>query len=302
MSEFNYLTGRPELFENAPADALVVLEHEDGRLFFAIAHDLGAKYWNEDGTPGSKVGLIALYKKTRVVASRARAGGLPQVEPKRDPIPKTRLDRMQQAQNGLKKAVSQPAPAKPKPEPKPAPVKVEPPKVTPKKLAGRAASQASSSPCAKCGVIGIHACPGAPALWSEQDKQRLNEAVKQIVADEQKPKVEQGGFVSIFALGAAPRVGSMFLTLYRNGNIGLAAKLPIAPGDAVDVQFDPSRGLIRVGKVEGGGRALPKSRMLTSKALVQSIKIPEGEKSVRIHLTEADGWWQGQAELAGRPA
>lgn len=302
MSEFNYLTGRPELFDNAPADALVVLEHEDGRLFFAIAHDLGAKYWNEDGTPGSKVGLIALYKKTRIVASRARAGGLKAVEPKRDPIPKSRLDRIQQAQNGLKNAISQPAPVTPKPKPKPAPVKVDPPMVAPKKLAGRAVSQANFSPCAKCGVIGLHACPGAPVLWTEQDAQRLNEAVKQINADEQKSKIEQGGFVSIFSLGAAPREGSSFLTLYRNGNIGLAAKLPIATGDTVDVQFDPSRGLIRVGKVQSGGRALPKSRMLTSKALVQAIKIPEGEKSIRVHLTEADGWWQGQAELTDRSA
>lgn len=305
MSEFNYLTGRPELFDNAPADALVVLEHEDGRLFFAIAHDLGAKYWNEDGTPGSKVGLIALYKKTRVVASRARAGGLPQVEPKRDPIPKTRLDRIQQAQSGLKKAISQPAPAKPKPEPKPAPVKVEPPNVTPKKLAGRAVSQASFSPCAKCGVIGIHACPGAPVVWSEQDKQRLNEAVKQIVADEQKPKVEQVGFVSLFELAKATgKARGPAITLYRNGSLSFSANL-FAVGDSVDVQVDAGRHLIRVGKVATGGRELKKTRIFPGARLLPIVGIPKDAKSQRIVLSQDGDWWVGTfepAELAGRPA
>lgn len=297
MSEFNYLTGRPELFENAPDAAMVVLEHDDGRMFYAVAHDLGANYWNEDGTPGSKVGLIALHKKTRVIARRSRIGGLPKVEPKRDPIPKSRLDRMQKAQNGLKKAISQPAPVKPKPEPMPAPVKVDPPRVTPKKPAQEVVFQADGTVCRQCGVIGIHACMGAPISYTERDKQRLNEAVKQIIADEQKPAIEQGGFVSIYALGKASRQGGTFINIHSNGNISLSAKLPIAMGDTVDVQFDRFRGLVRVGKVEIGGKALPKSRVLTSKALVQVVKIPEGEKSIRIQLTEADGWWQGQAEM-----
>lgn len=288
MSEFNYLTGRKELFDNAPAEAMVVLETNDGQIYYAVSHNRGAQYWYDNGNPGRPIGLIALFEKTRVIASRVRADGLPPAEPKRDPIPKSRLDRMEQAQKTLRKAVSQPAPVKPKPEPK----------AEPKKPEQRAVSQAHTSPCAKCGVTGLHACPGAPVVYTEQDKQRLNEAVKQLVADEQKPKVEQGGFVSIFAMSRTTAVPGAFLNLHRNGNISLSTKLPIVTGDVVDVQVDPTRGLIRVGKVETGGRALPKSRMLTSKALVDTFRIPEGNNSIRIYLTEADGWWQGQAEVA----
>lgn len=309
MSEFNYLTGRPELFENAPADALVVLEHEDGRLFYAIAHDLGAKYWNEDGSPGSKVGLIALHKKTRVIASRVRAAGLPPVEPKRDPIPKSRFDRIQQAQNSLKKAVSQPAPervcsqvlrdqGKPYPktcavhglgpcQPKPEPVKVDPPKVTPKRKTPNAA-------CPKCGVTGIHACMGAPVAWSEQDKLRLADAVEKVRGSE-------AGFVSIYELSqrGGSRATGTFITINGNGQLSMSAKLPFVTGDNIDIQIDPTRGLIRLGKVKEGGRPLAKTRMVSFKVLCDLFRIPEGEKSVRVYLTEADGWWQGQAELAG---
>lgn len=288
MSEFNYLTGRKELFDNAPDEAMVVLETNDGQIYYAVSHNRGAQYWYDNGNPGRPIGLIALFEKTRVIASRVRADGLPPAQPKRDPIPKSRLDRMEQAQKTLRKAVSQPATVKPKPEPK----------SEPKKPEQRAVSQAHTSPCAKCGVTGLHACPGAPVVYTEQDKQRLNEAVKQIIADEQKPKVEQGGFVSIFAMSRTTAAPGAFLNLHRNGNISLSTKLPIVTSDVVDVQVDPTSGLIRVGKVETGGRALPKSRMLTSKALVDIFRIPEGNNSIRIYLTEADGWWQGQAELA----
>lgn len=294
MSEFNFLTGRKELFDNAPPEAMVVLETNDGQIYYAVSHNRGAQYWYDNGNPGRPIGLIALFEKTRVIASRVRADGLKPEPPKRDPIPKSRLDRIQQAQNGLKKAISQPAP-----------VKLETPVITPKaepvKPAERATTQAHTSPCALCGSIGLHACPGKRSegkKWTAQDKQRLNEAVKQIVSDEQKPKVEQGGFVSIFAMSRTTAAPGAFLNLHRNGNISLSTKLPIVTGDVVDVQVDPTHGLIRVGKVEAGGRALPKSRILTSKALVDTFRIPESNNSIRIYLTEADGWWQGQAELA----
>lgn len=270
MSEFNYLTGRPELFENAPDSAMVVLEHDDGRLFFAVAHDLGAHYWNEDGTPGSKVGLIALHKKTRIVASRIRASGLPPVEPKRDPIPKSRLDRMQQAQNGLKRAVSQPAPTKPKPEPKPEPVKVDPPKVEPKFPVG-------------------------------SDK-RLMEVPK--VADAMLSRIaslhaaDTSGFVSLFELAkAAPRTGEPFLTVGKNGNLNVSLVIA-SPGEFIDVQYNKSLGLIRIGKVATGGRKLNKARQFSGAGIAKLFVIPEGQASIRIPLTEVDGWWHGKAELA----
>ncbi|WP_288078607.1 hypothetical protein [Pseudomonas sp.] len=290
MSEFNYLTGRPELFENAPADALVVLEHEDGRLFYAIAHDLGAKYWNEDGSPGSKVGLIALHKKTRVIASRVRTGGLRPAEPKRDPIPKSRIERIQQAQNGLKKAISQPFPVAPKPEPKPAPVKIDPPKVAPKRKTPNVA-------CPKCGVTGIHACMGAPVAWSEQDKQRLDDAVKQINAAETKPRIVAGdGFVSILDL--ANRSGCAVLTIYAKGTFMVTTAVA-SSGDRVDVQLDPKSGKIRVRKVEQGGAKLAGGQTFSCAGGARLFHFANGAKKVRIELTKVDGWWQGQAELAG---
>lgn len=290
MSEFNYLTGRPELFENAPADALVVLEHEDGRLFYAIAHDLGAKYWNEDGSPGSKVGLIALHKKTRVIASRVRTGGLRPAEPKRDPIPKSRIERIQQAQNGLKKAISQPFPVAPKPEPKPAPVKIDPPKVAPKRKTPNVA-------CPKCGISGLHACPGAPVAWSEQDKQRLDDAVKQINAAETKPRIVAGdGFVSIFDL--ANRSDCAVLTIYAKGTFMVNTAVA-SSGDLIDVQLDPSSGKVRVRKVEQGGVKLAGGQTFSCAGGARLFHFANGAKKVRIELTKVDGWWQGQAELVG---
>lgn len=297
MSEFNFLTGRKELFDGAPDEAMVVLETHDGQIYYAVSHNRGARYWYDNGNPGRPAGLIALFEKTRVVASRARVSGLPKEAPKRDPIPKSRLDRMQQAQKTLRKAVSQPAP-----------VKLETPVITPKaepvKPAERATTQAHTSPCALCGSIGLHDCPGKRSegkKWTAQDKQRLNEAVKQIVADEQKPKVEQGGFVSIFALGKTPRFGETFITLNRNGNIAMSSKLPFAGGDTLDIQIDPKRKLFRVGKVKTGGKVLPKARVVTSKALVSIAQFPKDAKSVRIELSEVDGWWQGFIELAEVP-
>ena len=290
MTEFNYLTGRPELFENAPADALVVLEHEDGRLFYAIAHDLGAKYWNEDGSLGSKVGLIALHKKTRVIASRVRTGGLRPAEPKRDPIPKSRIERIQQAQNGLKKAISQPFPVAPKPEPKPAPVKIDPPKVAPKRKTPNVA-------CPKCGISGLHACPGAPVTWSEQDKKRLDDAVKQINAAETKPRIVAGdGFVSILDL--AKRSDFAVLTIYAKGTFMVSTAVA-GSGDRVDVQLDPKSGKIRVRKVEQGGAKLAGGQTFSCAGGARLFHFANGAKKVRIELTKVEGWWQGQAELAG---
>ena len=287
MSEFNYLTGRKELFDNAPDEAMVVLETNDGQVYYAVSHNRGAKYWYDNGNPGRPIGLIALFEKTRVIASRVRVAGLPPVEPKRDPIPKSRLDRMQQAQDSLKKAVSQPAPVKPKPEPKPSPVKVDPPKVTPKRKTPNVA-------CPKCGVTGIHACTGAPVAWSEQDKLRLADAVEKIRGSE-------AGFVSIYELSqrGGSRATKTFVTINGNGQLSMSAKLPFVTGDNIDIQIDPTRGLIRLGKVKEGGRPLAKTRMVSFKVLCDLFRIPEGEKSVRVYLTEVDGWWQGEAELVG---
>lgn len=281
MSEYNVLTGRKELFDEAPPEAMVVLEDHDGQVYYAVSHNRGAQYWYSNGNPGRAIGLIALFEKTRVIASRVLIGGLPPVQPKRDPIPKSRLDRMEKAQKTLRSAVNKPAP-----------------KAEPQKPAERAASQAHTSPCPRCGNVGLHACPGKKTEgkeWAAHDKQRLNEAIDQIRTDEAKAD----GFVSIFALGSSPRIGEAFATLYHNGNIGLSSKVPLAAGDQLDIQIDPKRGLFRAGKVKTGGRALPKSRMVTSKALTSIARFPKDAKSVRIELSEVNGWWQGRFELVG---
>lgn len=269
MSEYSYLTGRKELFDEAPPEAMVVLETNDGQLYYAVSHNRGAKYWYSNGHPGRPIGLIALFEKTRVIASRALIGGLPPVKPKRDPIPKSRFDRMQQAQNGIKKAVGKTAQVKPKAEPKPA---------------------IESAPVIK---------PNAePVKWTDADIARLDKAIDKVRTDE----AEQSGFVSIFALGNTPRIGEAFITLNRSGCISLSSRLPFVAGDMVDFQIDLKRGLMRVGKVKTGGKALPKSRMASCGALSKLVKIPEGDMSVRIHLTEVDGWWQGRIELDKVPA
>lgn len=76
-AEYDYLTGRRELFVGAPAAAMVVLEHteNDDEIYFATSHAMGATYWNGDLTAGRRTGLIALFKKTRVIASRALKPG-----------------------------------------------------------------------------------------------------------------------------------------------------------------------------------------------------------------------------------
>ncbi len=275
MSEFNYLTGRKELFDNAPSEAMVVLEDRDGSIYYAVSHNRGAQYWYDNGNPGRPIGLIALFEKTRVIASRVRVDGLPPVQPKRDQIPKSRLDRMQQAQESLKKVVSQPVPVTPKPErkPEPAPVKAETPKFTPKSdqrlMENTTIDQAAAE---KLKAI-------KPVEWSKPD----------------------AGFVSI--LGLSKRGGSIgkdtFVTSTISGNVKLSSSMPLVVGDRVDAQIDPASGRFRIGKVSSGGYVLTKSRCLTSKALFDMLKKPDGAKSVRIFLTEVDGWWQGQAELVG---
>lgn len=280
MTQYTFLTGRKDLFDNAPDSAMVVLEHEDGRLFFAVAHVRGASYWNEDGSAGSKIGLVALHTKTRVIASRVLTSGVAAAPP----VPSSpRGARMLQAQSQLTKAVkaqsARPADKQP----------------SLKAVDDGAGLGNMVLGCAKCGTTGIHACTGAPgAAWTEQDKHRLADAARQVAAAEQTG----GGFVSMFELSkrSGPTAGT-FLTLNRNGNIAFSSAL-LTVGDLVDVQIDQVAGLIRVGKVTTGGRKLPKARMLTSSAALRLFKIPEGKKSLRVYLTEVDGWWQGKAEFA----
>lgn len=258
MSEYNVLTGRKDLFDEAPPEAMVVLEDNDGHVYYAVSHNRGAQYWYSNGNPGRAIGLIALFEKTRVIASRVRIGGLPPVQPKRDPIPKSRLDRMEKAQKTLRSAVNKPAPVATKPEPKPAPKPVMKPAI-------------ESAPVIKPKT--------EPVKWASEAK-----------AD---------GFVSVYELSqrGGSRASGTFITINANGQLSMSAKLPFVTGDNIDIQIDPKRGLIRLGKVAEGGRPLAKTRMVSFKVLCDLFRIPEGEKSIRIYLTEADGWWQGKAEV-----
>lgn len=282
MSEYNFLTGRKDLFDNAPPEAMVVLETSDGQIYYAVSHNRGAQYWYANGNPGRDIGLIALFEKTRVIASRVRVGGLPPVQPKRDPIPKSRLDRMEKAQKTLRSAVSQPAKVTPKPEPVCSHVLREQGKPYPKTCAVHGLGPCQPKPVMRPAI------ESAPVITPKvQPETRFVEVAK---AD---------GFVSIFELGqrGGSRAAGTFVTVNANGQLSLSAKLPFAAGDAIDIQINQARGLIRLGKVKTGGRPLTKTRMVSCKALTDTFKVPEGEKSIRIHLTETDGWWQGQAEV-----
>lgn len=274
MSEYNVLTGRKELFDEAPPEAMVVLETNDGQLYYAVSHNRGAQYWYSNGNPGRSTGLIALFEKTRVIASRVRVNGLPPVQPKRDPIPKSRLDRMEKAQKTLRSAVNKPAPVAPKPEPKPATKPVMKPAI-------------ESAP-----VITPRSKPLKDVI-----EHFLQTGQAATMPKHEAPQAD--GFVSIFTLGTRPLAGEAFATMYHNGNVGLSSKVPVVAGDQLDVQIDMKRGLFRVDKVKTGGRVLPKSRMVTSKALTSIARFPKDAKSVRIELSEVNGWWQGRIELAG---
>jgi hypothetical protein len=285
MSEFNYLTGRKELFDNAPPEAMVVLETNDGQVYYAVSHNRGAQYWYDNGNPGRPIGLIALFEKTRVVASRARVHGsavAPAAKP--TPVPASRAARMQSAQDSLRKAVSHPAPVAPKPEakpaPKPAPVKLDPPKVEPKFKAVDDGKGLGNM------VVG-DAVTGKPIDGPAPDI-----AVGRM-------KLSDAGFVSAFDMSFRMKsYGTPGITLYRNGNMGLSSNL-FETGDLLDVQVNVASCVIRVGKVKTGGRVLKKSRVFSGKALVRLIGIPEGSNSIRINLTEQDGWFVGTFTKAG---
>lgn len=265
MSEFNYLTGRKELFDNAPPEAMVVLETNDGQIYYAVSHNRGAQYWYDNGNPGRPIGLIALFEKTRVVASRARVGGCVPAVPSRPAPASSRLDRMEKAQKTLRSAVSQPAPVKPKAEPKPAPVKLESPVITPK----------------------VNPAP------VKQDPPKVDLSAPAPPAAAGCVSAADAGFVSAFDMSFRIKsYGTLGITLYKNGNLGLSSNL-FEVGDLVDVQVNATSCIIRVGKVKTGGRVVKKSRVFSGKALVRLIGIPEGSNSLRINLTEQDGWFVG---------
>lgn len=39
-------------------------------------------------------------------------------------------------------------------------------------------SMIENGECSLCGCKGLHACTGKPIVWTEEDKQRLNDALK----------------------------------------------------------------------------------------------------------------------------
>lgn len=283
MSEFNYLTGRKELFDNAPPEAMVVLETNDGQIYYAVSHNRGAQYWYDNGNPGRPIGLIALFEKTRVVASRARIGGCVPAVPSRPAPASSRLDRMQQAQDGLKKAVSQPAPVAPKREAKPA--------------VCREVLREQGKPYPKsCPVHGLKPCvpkPEAAKLESPRIEPKVDLSSPAPAGAAGRVSTVDAGFVSAFDMSFRIKsYGTPGITLYKNGNLGLSSNL-FEVGDLVDVQVNAASCIIRVGKVKTGGRVVKKSRVFSGKALVRLIGIPEGSNSLRINLTEQDGWFVG---------
>lgn len=315
MSAFTYLTGRKELFNDAPDAAMVVLETNEAepRILYAVAHEQGAQYWEADGTPGRPVGLIALLKKTRVVASRVRADGLPPAEPKRDPIPNARMQRMQAAQTSASKAASGLHSGM---NAKPAPAPAKPAKAAPAPAAAKPACQCNAA------LPGTHhrMCPEFMEAIKEARQAFTPNAVKPaddlatfadsslgvpytakddtLAQPDVKPSTS-GGFVDIFALAdsVARKNDPVFIRIHTNGNIGIVAAIG-APGQQVKIQADPARGLVRIAHVETGGKEISKGRAITATAVTRLFRFEEGQSSVRIDLEKVNGWWQGAAVFA----
>lgn len=55
-----------------------------------------------------------------------------------------------------------------------------------KDLITKALAKADAAVCHLCGCTGIHACPGHPIIWTEDDKLRLDAALKKIFNKEQQ--------------------------------------------------------------------------------------------------------------------
>ena len=88
------------------------------------------------------------------------------------------------------------------------------------------------------------------------------------------------------------------LTIYAKGTFMVTTAVA-SSGDRIDVQLDPKSGKIRVRKVEQGGAKLAGGQTFSCAGGARLFHFANGAKKVRIELTKVDGWWQGQAELAG---
>lgn len=259
--DYTYLTGRKDLFEGAPERAMCVLEHvDDDRIFYATAHELGAIYWNADGSDGLKTGLIALVKKTRVLATRVLTG----VDPRKpQPVPSAgKMERMKQAQNSARTAMRKP--------------KIEP-EVEPE-------YKAVDDGHGHGNMVAVRMRDLSPSAL----------AVEHLKAEQVKPTpTATGGFVSLFAL--AKLHAPTFLTVGRNNNLRFARTVAVE-GDLVDLQADFDRSLVRLVFTKEG-RKVNKNSQMTSAQVCKLFAIPEGQPSVTIPLEMVDGYWQGSAEF-----
>ena len=43
-----------------------------------------------------------------------------------------------------------------------------------------------AAPCSKCGCVGLHACTGAPVVWTEEDEARLEDALRTVAKQEKR--------------------------------------------------------------------------------------------------------------------
>ena len=111
MSDYDYLRGNKQLFDRAPEQAMVVFEDFlNGDIYFAETSQPGTKYWNADGSPGLRMGLIGKRYSALAVSAERRLRIIPKDKPQVTAMP----PRFDMIKNAAKKKPLVPTPiAKP---------------------------------------------------------------------------------------------------------------------------------------------------------------------------------------------
>lgn len=125
MSEYDYLRGNKQLFDRAPAQAMVVFEDFiNGDIYFAESTQPGTRYWHVDGSPGLRTGLIGKRYAALSVSAERRPRITPVAKPEgTKPVP-PRYDMIKGAAN-RKPLTPTPIEAKQKPVDEPPRLPVE---------------------------------------------------------------------------------------------------------------------------------------------------------------------------------
>lgn len=293
-----YVLGNPRLFDNAPAQAFVVLEDTfNGKIYYASSFAKGAHYWNALGDPGRPTGLSQTQvDDCMLVARRTLAEGSPP-PPK---LPKNRNQRLKafatlgsKAAQGLKniedkqKVITPCAPDEVSKQNVLTSLSPQLPESVPLPVAS-----ASELPGDHTSLRNLVVTSGMRISNVEEDNEPW---FKGPIPDAPLPSPEPPlGMNFISAMGQEP-AKELFMTISRNGNVKLTKGLVelFGVGTRVDVQVCLRSGNLRVGRVQSGGRVLNRTGTFSIRWLSQHTGF-KGRTSLRIHLTEENGWYYGR--------